>query len=277
MGNIRVFGPRASGKTTYLAALACWSEHSGAKPGQSGSFEIQPLNEDTEYLARMAQDLLLEGASLPQTDARGGVDELPVYSFRIEPRGLFQKYTPINLVARDYSGEIFDDLAADSPNPAFREFMDECLTNDVEGCLILLTGWDAREDKGYSRSLRRFLELMEAHGRSDNLRIAVAMSKCERGEIWPGRHDPEIDLFQVHLPKTWQLLHSHINQKNLRFCALSTFGVLDRHRDPRPNREDQLGQRGRNSVLRKSNKWHPYGLISPLYWLSTGKEMRVDA
>jgi hypothetical protein len=171
MGNIRVFGPRASGKTTYLAALACWSEDSGTESGRSGSFKIQPLNEDTENLSKVAQDLLLECASLPQTDVSEPVDELPVYSYRIEPKGLFRKYEPINLVAKDYSGEIFADLSADMPKPEFREFMNDCLTQDVEGCLILLTGWDARDDKIYHRSLKKFLDLMESHNRTQNLRI----------------------------------------------------------------------------------------------------------
>ena len=70
-------------------------------------------------------------------------------------------------------------------------------------------------------------------------------------------------------------MQDKIPAKNLRFHAISTFGVLGRN-DPRPNRIVEWGTDGRNSVLREANRWQPYGIISPLYWLSTGKRMRDD-
>lgn len=115
---------------------------------------------------------------------------------------------------------------------------------------------------------------MDTHERGNDLRLAVAMSKCERGEIWPGRLDPEADLFDVHLPKTKSVLEK-IPPKNLRFYAISTFGVLGRN-NPRPNRIEEWGTDGRNSVLREANRWQPYNMISPLYWLSTGRSMKHD-
>ena len=95
------------------------------------------------------------------------------------------------------------------------------------------------------------------------------MSKCERGEIWPGRIDPETDLFRVYLKKTFKTLKKDIPKRNLRFFALSTFGVLGRY-DPRPNRVDAVGSGGRASTLRKSEEksWKPYNLIEPLCWLN---------
>jgi hypothetical protein len=108
---------------------------------------------------------------------------------------------------------------------------------------------------------------MDSHNRSSDLKIAVAMSKCERGEIWSGRLDPETDLFDVHLPKTKAILRSRIASKNLQFFAISTFGVLRRN-DPRPNRVDVHGTGGRRSTLRKPSNWKPFGMIQPLYWLS---------
>jgi hypothetical protein len=95
------------------------------------------------------------------------------------------------------------------------------------------------------------------------------MSKCERGEIWPGRIDPETDLFSVHLPQTLHTLKERILPKNLRLYAMSTFGVLGRN-NPRPNRIDLLGKEGTASVLREAARWRPYNLIEPLYWLSKG-------
>jgi hypothetical protein len=93
------------------------------------------------------------------------------------------------------------------------------------------------------------------------------MSKCERGEIWPGRLDPEIDLFGVHLRETTKTLREKVIPQNLRFFALSTFGVLGKD-NPRPNREDRMKGEEPASVIRQPNSWQPYNLIEPLYWLS---------
>jgi hypothetical protein len=146
---------------------------------------------------------------------------------------------------------------------------------DVEGCLILLSEWQRGQDKFYRRVFEEFINLMGLQGRSENLRLAIAMSKCERGELWPGRIEPELDIFEQHFPETKQLLESKIPAKNLKFFALSTFGVLKRT-DPRPNRENDR-YNIRKSSLRDPDIWRPYGIIAPIYWLSTGKKMRRDA
>lgn len=274
MGNIRVIGPRGSGKTTYLAALAYWPDkrRSGNK---AHHFTIQALNDDTRELADKAENIIQEGGSLEPTAVAGGIDSLPFYSFRIEVKQNLKK-VEINLAVRDYPGEIFEELESGNKKSLHEEFIDECLMRDVNGCLILLTDWKKGTDRFYSRVLRKFTDLMDSHDRGNDLRIAIAMSKCERGELWPGRLDPEIDLFGVHLPETKAILKAKINPKNLNFYAISTFGVLRRN-DPRPNRVDELGTNGRHSVLRNTFVWRPYGMISPLYWLSTGKRMTDDA
>lgn len=274
MGNIRVIGPRGSGKTTYLAALAYQPVQPG---GKTKNFKVQAINEDTRKLAEKAETLILEGGSLEPTGVLvKTIDDVPVYSFNIEITTLFQKNKNINLAVRDYPGEIFDELELGLKNHIQTEFIEECLAKDVAGCLIMLTEWNKGIDRHYSRVLERFIELMDSQGRINDLRLAVAMSKCERGELWPGRLDPEIDLFNNHLPKSTKILKEKIPPSNLNFYAISTFGVLGRN-NPRPNRVEEWGTNGRSSVLREANRWRPYNLIAPLYWLSTGRRMINDA
>lgn len=136
MGNIRVIGPRGSGKTTYLAALAYQPAKATWKHKK---FHIQPLNDDTRNLADKAENIICEGASLAPTAAHvNNIYDLPDYSFNIEiPKGFTKQ--KINLVVRDYPGEIFEELETGSSNPLHQEFIDECLSKDVNGCLILLT------------------------------------------------------------------------------------------------------------------------------------------
>jgi hypothetical protein len=275
MGNICVIGPRSSGKTTYLAALAYFPDRKNVGTSSS-SFNIQPLNEDAKELAAKAENIICEGASLAPTEVAGGIDSLPYYSFRLEKKQQFKKSVEINLAVRDYPGEIFEELESGTSNSLHEEFMNECLMKDVTGCLILLTEWQKGTDKFYKRVLERFIKLMDDRDRIADLRIAVAMSKCERGELWPCRLEPEMDLFDVHLPKTKTTLQTKIPEKNLQFYAISTFGVLKRN-DPRPNRIDEIGTNGRHSVLRNASAWRPYNTIAPLCWLSNGKRMKADA
>ena len=274
MGNICVIGPRNSGKLTYLASLAYWTDQK--RTGAANNFNVQPLNEDAKELAYKAENIICEGASLAPTEVAGGIDAMPYYSFKLEMKRRLQKPYGINLAVRDYPGEIFEELEAGICNSLNEEFINECLMKDVTGCLILLTDWTKGSDKFYKRVLERFTELMDSHDRTKDFRIAVAMSKCERGELWPGRLEPETDLFDVHLPKTKATLQSRILEQNLQFFAISTFGVLRRN-DPRPNRIDEGGTNGRHSVLRNASFWKPYNTIAPLYWLSSGKRMKSDA
>jgi hypothetical protein len=277
MGNIRIIGPQGSGKTTYLAALAYYPDKKRKGP-KVNHIELQALNDETRELAEKAENIILQGASLEPTRVEGGIDALPFYSFglKIKPKFHIPFHTPelITVAVRDYPGEIFEELAGSAnANPLHREFVDECLEDGVDGCLILLTEWSKEKDQFISHVLTKFTKLMDIKGRSENLRIAVAMSKCERGELWSGRLDPTLDLFQQHLPRTTAILENTLPSKNLQFYAISTFGVLDRN-DPRPNREDVIGSSSTNSILREPKNWKPYGLLEPLYWLSKGKDLK---
>jgi Double-GTPase 1 len=276
MGNIHIIGPQASGKTTYLAALAHQPNTSRRRYKQA-NFKVQALNDETRELAEKAEDIILQGASLePTSKYVKTIEDVKVYSFLIEIKRKWQPTQKLNLAVRDYPGEVFKELESASCDPVYEEFINECLSQDTQGCLILLTEWQQGTDKFYRRVFRKFIDLIDQQGRLQDLRLALAISKCERGELWPGRLDPENDLFAIHFPDTLHLLKDNIPQKNLGFYAMSTFGVLG-NKDPRPNRKEELGKEDRYSVLRDPDKWSPYCMISPLYWLSTGKRMHENA
>jgi len=272
MGNIRVIGPRGSGKTTYLAGLAYWPTEQN-QAGKKSRFAIQPLNQETTKLAENAENIIMDGKSLEPTITHvRNIYDLPSYSFKIEINKRLGEPEELILAVRDHPGEMFDNLGNGIKDSLHSEFLEECLGGDVAGCLVLLTDWGSKADRHYKRVFNQFANLLEKYDRTHDLRLAITMSKCERGEIWPGRIDPEIDLFNLHLPETYRTLCAKVPEKNRRFFALSTFGVLDRN-DPRPNRVEQWGTDGSSAVLRKEKKWKPFNMIEPLYWLSTGKRL----
>ncbi len=282
MGNIVIIGPRGSGKTTFLAGLAYWPKLK-TKIKQKTQLNVTPVNEDTKKLQNMAEDLISEGESLEATKIPTHKN-LPVFNFYIELNQRLKKEPEIiNLVVKDYPGEIFDDLADYLSQqefhygirPKHEEFWQDCFLPDNLGCLILLTKWWGKVDREYGKSLEAFINLMDEKQRTKDFRVAVAMSKCERGELWPGRLEPDRDIFQRHLPYTKSILEKNIPKKNLCFYAISTFGVLGDN-DPRPNRINSGTKSLEMAVLREKNKWQPYNAIAPLYWLTTGKKIGAN-
>lgn len=267
MTEIRIIGPRASGKTTYLAALAAFP-HITQFPG----LEVKP-EEEAKNLEEMAENILKQGARLPPTDR----DEQPIYRFHIKIPATKSLPIPttIDLVAKDYAGEIFEDIAKSDRWNQVESYVKDLLT--VHGLMIVLTDWDTEKDTGlYKPVFERLWQEISAEERIrpviKKLRIAVVMAKCERGELWPGRLDPGEDLFKVRLPKTYRFMTTQVPSQRLKFFACSSFGVLGR-RNPRPNRRSpgDGSSAEYSDSLRKPSVWRPYGILSPIYWLSTGR------
>lgn len=281
---ITIIGPKNSGKTTYLAGLAHWPVQR-SKLGKKIPFHVEATSQDARDLEQEAQDKILSGVYLPPTEIKPNstVNELPVYKFNITVKQLLRNDI-IELVVRDYPGEIYERMAEKYMPPLEQNYIKECLKPDIIGCLTLLDKWERENDLTYMNAMKRFFQEMDKQNRIKGkiekeikpLRIAVAISKCERGEIWPGRLDPETDIFQTHLPGMTNLLREKL-KNNVKFFAISTFGVLA-PTDPKPNRKsEKITYQGKEidlSILRNTQDWQPYRMIDPLYWLSKGKAIQ---
>jgi hypothetical protein len=271
MGNICIIGPRGSGKTTYLAGLAYWTElHINSRKGKV--FTVEAYG-DALSLKEKAKDIICQGASVEPTRVEKVYDAL-LYQFKIKVNNLWHRNDEIDLSVRDYPGEVFKELEnREKIDPIYEDFIKESLAGGVDGCLVLLTDWGDEADEEYCRSLKNFIGYMSRGKRINDFRLAIGMNKSESGELWSGRIDPEVDIFDVYLPKTKKMLRdSKIPRTNLRFYALSTFGVLDKN-DPRPNRMNTRGRDGQVAVLKEISLWRPYNMIAPLYWLSKGRSL----
>jgi hypothetical protein len=183
------------------------------------------------------------------------------------------KKKEIKLEVSDYAGEIFQDLDSNPLPERAKNLIQQCAK--IEKWLLLLNDWEPEADRHSRRRLETlFQELPEA--KRNSLRVAVVMSKCERGELWPGRKEPEEDIFAVHLPKTYSILRERLfshSPGRLKFFACSSFGVLGQ-KQPLPNRENIVEGEHGLAVLRDPDVWEPYGLITPLVWLDTGRDWR---
>lgn len=282
-GCIRLIGGRASGKTTYLATLLYCPHRRKIKnkiPGFSIDYES---GSDAERLAKMAEDILKKGTKLAGT-ARLDVNHIPYYEFKIKIPAVNQlPNVNVDFSVRDFAGEIFHDLALEHKYHDIQPYLDDLFIADK--WMIMLTDWQPEQDKKlYKRAFEKLHQEIKDREQINpelkNLRIAVVLSKCERGELWPGRLEPDEDIFKVRLPETYEFICSKFSPKTnrLKFFACSSFGILDdslENFDPRPNRyiPDDGSSADYSAFLRDPERWKPFGILSPIYWLTTGKTL----
>jgi Double-GTPase 1 len=267
---ICIIGPKKSGKTTYLATLLRLPDSLTRRyPG----LRVAPSDDNAEKLSKNAAEILESGRSIHGTDLSEG-DE-PFYTFQIDlPKTKGLNKTSLEVTVRDYAGEVIQ-IAASEPDKLKPYVQEWCKTTSW---MILLSDWQPERDGSlYEPAFKEILRhVSEARAKNQSfdklLRVAVVMTKCERGEIWPCRLDPEEDLFKVRLPKTHALLQQNLSQR-LKFFACSSFGVLNEHHDPRPNRNFDSDNPEAKAYLKDYQSWCPYGLFSPIYWLCTGKTL----
>lgn len=275
---IRVIGARSSGKTTYLATLAACPQGLTRKyPG----LEVIARNDEAEKLRELALNILCNQKKIAgdRFDPEQ-LHNLRYYDFLLKVPGDKQRSSlNLEVTARDFPGEFFEDIPIPHKWKKIQPWIDDLFT--TTSWMVMMTDWEPERDTSlYKPAFTKLCqEIREREFRETelkNLRIAVVMAKCERGELWPCRLDPDEDLFEVRLPETYALLTKTFSPSRLQFFACSAFGVLgdrrDRDFDPRPNcyLPDDGSPEDRNAYLRDSDRWYPYGLIPPLYWLATG-------
>ncbi|MDJ0729296.1 MAG: hypothetical protein QNJ33_04810 [Crocosphaera sp.] len=275
--DIRIFGARSSGKTSYLATLArCPQRLEDKYPG----LEVICRTNETKKLIDLVIDILEQGMSIAGNSYDPKLwDTLPEYQFIIKiPGNKQRKGIELDLLTKDFPGEFFYDIPRTDKQDDIKTWIDDLFSTD--GWMIMMTDWEPRNDISlYKPAFEKLYEELSGRERINpdlkELRIAVVMTKCERGELWPCRLDPDEDLFEVRLPETYKFLTQKFKPDRLQFFACSAFGILGddlKNFDPRPNclfEEDGTPEEDA-ATLRDPRQWSPYGLIPPLYWLATG-------
>jgi GTPase SAR1 family protein len=280
-GEIRVIGPRNSGKTTFLSALADWHDPGFRKPLKA----IEPINEDSLSLKRCAEYLLRHGERLKATHLR---DEdpfcLPHYLFRLEITPnfwhnplcwLFKRNVRFSLSCRDFAGEFINALKSPSEHFFIDSFLDDCAFSS--GLLVMIDATDSLQlDKEYSQAfstLRRELtSRIRRGGWKVKYKIAVVFSKADQYKIWKYRKRLK-EFISINFPCTQRVFQewSKDGYCVVSYFACSAFGM--RGNPPQPNVIDDVSN-GNCGYLADPTVWQPFGLASAIYWLSTGK---VDA
>ena len=274
---LRVVGDRASGKTTYMAALSYWPNAKASSPIQA----VNPIGDESRELVYMAENILKQGLELAPTGAsqisalqQSSVSVIADYSIQLTLKKQFSGgLTNIIVNCKDYAGEFFCDLLQTPNDPILRKYMNDC--KEAESILLMIDGTAYSKDSEYANSLDRFLVALDQSGDPKKRRIAFAISKCEQLELWVNRHRPRF-IAEARFEKVCKRLQAWEKMKSgkVDYFAVSAFGTVGND-FPEPNAiRLTRTEGGTTSILKYPDNWRPFGLVSPLYWLCTGRRYK---
>ncbi|MEG3436424.1 hypothetical protein V0288_04770 [Pannus brasiliensis CCIBt3594] len=270
----RIIGPRRSGKTTYLSALAYWPNAKSDSPIE----KVIHLDDDTAKLVGMAKDILESNAMLRATYLDDDPDNLPSYNISIKMKPTFGGGGQwIHVTCKDFAGELFDKLRK-GKTAETELYLEECA--DALGLLILLDGTFFTEDDQYARGLETLKNQLKWRLKNkkkslSDYRVAVVFNKAEQSQIWIHRHNIH-KFMKLKFKKTYQLIEGWGKEwpcpVNYFFC--SAFGMkpgITPDTPPKANVQVISRENGVTSgVIEEARVWRPLGLVAPIYWLHTG-------
>ena len=260
---VRLIGDRASGKTTYLAALACLSENNP----QSRVTRVIPIGEETENFVRKAKEKLDEKEQIERTIYNdSGIEKS--YVFKIE----FNDSSSLDIQCKDYSGEFFRDLVENNNPQLLERYIKDCVEIEGTGILFLLDG-TARRDEYYAECIYQFLMRIDRSTpkTSPSRRVAVALTKCDIPELWIHSDNPT-DKIRGRFEGVHGKLQN-FRKITVDYFATSAYGMLGSDSETPNSKTEISNDDGTRAVIRESDPrlWCPFGLIEPLYWLYTGR------
>ncbi|MGB8686358.1 MAG: hypothetical protein WCD53_03330 [Microcoleus sp.] len=263
----RIVGDRASGKTTYLAALAYWPI--SLVGTDSPIHSVEPYDPKSQVLYDMAENILLQGDDLPSTE------EPILYSLTVKLKQKFvEKLTgkppSIRISCVDYPGEFFENLRKNA------SIVDSYL-NDLQaaaGLLLLIDGTKQtnQDDQNNAKAIqileKRLNPRLANTPRLRNYRIAVVISKAEDARIWASL-DNVPNFMQRKFPQTQSALNQWKTEWKcqIEYFSCSAFGWMGTRRAP----NTKVIQRDPpKAILLDGQSWKPEGLVQPIFWLQTG-------
>ncbi|MDJ0581080.1 hypothetical protein [Crocosphaera sp.] len=268
----RMIGPRSSGKTAYLAALAYWSQ-----VRKNSSIEsITPLNDATQNFIDKAENILKRGDRVAGTDYTDNPESIPEYEIKITMNAEFN-HQEFEITCKDFAGELFTKLQNKNIT-AIETYLEEYA--QASGLFIMLEGTLSTQDQDirYAQGLANLESALKSRLRSkkkslSNYPIAIVWSKAEMSGMWNYRRRIPKFMNKKYL-QTEQLLLRWKREwrcpMNYFFC--SAFGV--KGDDATPNVRPEKRPDGVTvGVIDDTELWQPFGLIAPIYWLYTGQDI----
>jgi hypothetical protein len=265
--NIMLVGDAASGKTSYLTALAnCY--HTG-NDAQGRVLSVDVFGEAAELLKDYGENMLKQGVAIPRSNR----NENAKFVIKLKPHHLFE---PISAIMKkdikiDFSitastGELFESLCQKENI----ELISKSYAT-ASGLMLIIDGL-SKDDSKYAGVFRNLFKGMTDVRRSKSEkvirpRIAVVITKSEQNFVSVHKRNPR-ELCDLRFPKAMEALNNWQRAWRcpMNFFLCSNFGFLGNTGEPNCILSDQI------FTISKSNSWKPFGLIAPIYWLHNGKD-----
>jgi hypothetical protein len=266
-GGIRIIGDVASGKTTYLAALAnCYMTKDYA---QGRVLSVDAFGEGADVLKDHGENRLRQGMPIPRSDR----NEISTFHIKLKPSycldplpAILKKQIVLKVAVTSNIGETFELL--------YRQENIEAIIRDcasVSGLMLIVDGL-SKDDERYAKvfnTLWKGLSNSKKRSKAVSSRIAVVFTKSEQDNVSIYQDNP-MEFCRLKFPKT--LIELNNWQKTwrcpMKFFLCSSFGFLGNTGEP------NCILAGRVFTISRFNAWKPVGLLAPIYWLHTGKDDR---
>ncbi|HBE20773.1 MAG TPA: hypothetical protein DEG17_01040 [Cyanobacteria bacterium UBA11149] len=276
-GNIRILGPRPSGKLTYLVALASFPH---ADDKTSPIISIDLLGDETQCLSQMGEHILRNGLGLAPTPP--GSEGIYRFLIKLKSRssiipGFRSKDTELHFSCSFYAGELFDCLLENKNNDLVCRYLDDLASVKQ---VILLIDTTSRLDQHCAEVLevleKELSQRITATEKQD-YRIAIVFSKFDQPQAWIYRENIE-QFTALKFPQMKSVMENWSQSWSCRthYFACSAYGMTGNPLVPNAACINR-GETGTFAVLKSPITWNPFGLVSPIYWLLTGKhDRRLD-
>jgi hypothetical protein len=271
---LALVGPRPSGKSAYLAAFSSWNK----QYRYNSNISVVALNEDARKIQDDMQHIILSGEQL-EPPRLMEYNYYPDYNFEITIRERFllnkTKIYTISVSARIIPGEIFE-ICNNSYNQAADDTLSYLASSNMNS-LIIIDASSYRKDLECAKVVQKYLSSLDSHNDNfinSNGRIAVSLSKCDSPDVWINRQNPD-KLFSQRFPHTKQALEQWANARGVKakYFTSSAFGCYGTNNCEPNTRIISKYESGISSVLKEPAYWRPYGLIAPIYWLDSGRDL----
>ncbi|MBD2299954.1 serine/threonine-protein kinase [Nostoc sp. FACHB-190] len=261
-GEIIIFGPRPSGKSTYVKTLAYL-------PNLLKTDILQSIEQhDGHNLVEMAEHFLANGQNLPPMDRNYSYSLSITLNFNVNL--IRKQQIKLAFSCELYPGELFNDGLVWFP--LIRdEFLDDCSKTKYLALIINATSKADILTAQALSTLEGELNRRVSASEQSKYRIAVMFSHFDLPEVYPYRNNLN-QFITLKFPETQMILQSwsltwHCS---VAYFAYSAFGMMENSYEPnfKYSYEDDYTKYG---YLKNPAIWKPFGLVAPIYWLLTGK------
>ncbi|WP_013321024.1 serine/threonine-protein kinase [Gloeothece verrucosa] len=275
-----LIGDRNVGKTTYLAALANLQNTSS-----SIIQSVVPVNSDGYSLIDLAQNIIAQGLLLEPTRFNN-IDEMNHYSLSIRVflkkqfswknlLNIFLSNTnfELNILCKDYAGEFFSGFIdrREYNSLIFQDYIADILDSQS---LILFIDSQSRQDEKDARTIYEFFKSIDTMHKGLLKKIAVILAKSDLLKIQLNKYAPD-EIVSSRFPQIYKQLQTWKNRGNqVEYFYSSAFGFLDQHFYEPNSVILSRSEYGVTSIIKDPARWKPFGLVSPIYWLCTGKRYK---